>query len=139
MQARFSPDDRWIAYESDESGTPEIYLQTFPEPHEKIRISTGGGRLPGRLPQWGAGGRELFYSSRDGKLMSVALKWGANSAEAALPRELFAMPAGIAGLGAYEATPDGQRFLINDRLESTEPLNVIVNWTALLKQGFAAQ
>jgi Tol biopolymer transport system component len=135
MQARFSPDDRWIAYQSDESGTPEIYMQTFPEPHEKIRISTGGGRLP----QWGAGGRELFYSSRDGKLMSVALKLGANSAEAALPRELFAMPAGIAGSGSYEATPDGQRFLINDMLESTEPLNVIVNWTALLKQGSAAQ
>jgi len=62
---------RWVAYQSDETHRSEIYVQAFPEPRGKIRISTGGGEYP----QWGADGRELFYVSLDNKLMSVSLKW----------------------------------------------------------------
>ena len=87
--ARFSPEPnpRWVAYTSDESGRYEIYVQSFPEPKRKWQISMGGGMLP----QWGAGGQELFYVAPNGKLMSVKLKVGADSVEPSAPRELFSV------------------------------------------------
>jgi Tol biopolymer transport system component len=71
---RFSPEHspRWVAYQSDESGRFEVYIDAFPQPRGKTRISTGGGTYP----QWGAGGRELFYVSPDFKLMVVDLNGG---------------------------------------------------------------
>jgi Tol biopolymer transport system component/predicted Ser/Thr protein kinase len=127
--ARFSPDDRWVAYQSDESGQFEIYVQSFPEPREKFHISTGGGTFPG----WGPGGRELYYISKDGKLMSVKLRLAAKTLEASAPHELFTMPAGFAGISPYEAARDGQRFLVGVNENASEPLNVVVNWPSLLK------
>jgi len=59
-----------VAYQSDESGQYEVYVRSFPEPHQKLRISAAGGGDP----QWGFGDRKLFYRSRDGKLMVVTLK-----------------------------------------------------------------
>jgi hypothetical protein len=131
--ARFSPDTRWVAYQSNESGQLEIYVRSFPEPNEKVRISKGGGTYP----QWGPGGRELFYVSRDGKLMLVTLQPAGKSLEASLPHELFALPARPSAGNAYEAAPDGQSFLVSDIASSSEPLMVIVNWPALLKKGAA--
>jgi serine/threonine protein kinase/Tol biopolymer transport system component len=131
---RFSPDTHWVAYLSDESGQAEVYVRSFPEPREKHRISTGGGAFP----QWAAGGRELFYVSRDVKLMAVTLNPAGASLEVSLPRELFGLRATVAGPNPYEATPDGQRFLISDVAVSPEPLTVIVNWSALLKKGSSA-
>jgi Tol biopolymer transport system component len=133
--ARISPDDRWVAYQSDESGQFEIYVQAFPEPREKFHISTGGGTLP----QWGPGGRELFYVSKDNKLMSVKLKLAADTLEAFAPQELFPMPPGFAGLSPYEAAPDGQRFLVGINENASEPLNVVVNWPSLLKKEARTQ
>jgi Tol biopolymer transport system component len=129
-QAHFSPDTRWVAYQSTESGQSEIYVRSFPEAREKLRISTSGGDLL----QWGEGGRELFYRSRDNKLMAVTLKPSGTSLEVSLPRELFALPGELQGPNSYEAARDGQRFLINDLSASPEPLTVIVNWPALLKK-----
>jgi hypothetical protein len=128
-QARFSSDDRWVAYQSDESGQFEIYVQAFPEPHEKFPISTGGGTFP----EWGPSGSELYYVSKDGKLMSVKLKLAANKLEADPPHELFPMPAGFAGISPYEAARDGQRFLVGVTENGADPLNVVVNWPSLLK------
>jgi Tol biopolymer transport system component/predicted Ser/Thr protein kinase len=128
---RFSPDTRWVAYQSDDSGAPEVYVQSFPKPHGKIRISTAGGRSP----EWGPNGRELFYVSPDEKLMSVAMKLGAESAEASLPRELFPLPKISIGLYPYEVAADGQRFLVQVSMDRIDPLNVILNWPALLKKG----
>jgi Tol biopolymer transport system component len=134
LNARFSPDTRWVAYQSDESGQFELYVRSFPEPHEKYRISTGGGAYP----QWGLGGRELYYQSRDGKLMLVTMTPTGASLNASLPRALFALPVDIVrGPNPYEAAPDGQRFLVSDVAPSPEPLTVIVNWPALLKKGAA--
>jgi Tol biopolymer transport system component len=128
-EARFSPDSRWVAYESDESGQYEIYVQAFPEPHQKVRISSAGGTFP----KWGSTSRELFYLSKDAKLMSVSLKPETGSIVADAPRELFPLPAGFLGNTPYESDPDGQRFLISETLERPEPLSVIVNWPTLLK------
>jgi len=135
VAGRFSPDTRWVAYQSDDSGRAEVYVQSFPEPREKIRISTAGGRYP----EWGPAGRELFYVSSDEKLMAVTLKVGTGSLEPSLPRELFQLPSGVTGLGPFELSPDGQRFLIPVVAGKVEPLSVIVNWPVLLKKGPAAR
>jgi dipeptidyl aminopeptidase/acylaminoacyl peptidase len=132
--ARFSPDTHWVAYQSDESGEWQAYIRSFPEPHEKLQVSTGGGSNP----QWGSSSRELFYQSRSGKLMAVTLTPAGASLSASLPRELFPLPAGIVGPNPYEAAADGQRFLVDYPASKPEPLNVIVNWPALLKKGAPA-
>jgi Tol biopolymer transport system component/predicted Ser/Thr protein kinase len=135
---RFSPEmpPRWVAYHSDESGRAEVYIQAFPEPRSKVQVSTGGGQYP----QWGAGGRELFYVSLDNKLMAASLKFGADSVEPSSPRELFALPVIESGLSPYDTTPDGQRFLVRATPEYVgQPLTVIVNWPALMKNDAAGQ
>ncbi len=92
--------------------------------------------MAAHYPQWGAGGRELFYVSPDFKLMVVNLKWTADSVEPSAPRELFPLPAVDTGYSPYDATRDGQRFLVRatPRAAAAQPLTVIVNWPALLKK-----
>jgi hypothetical protein len=135
--ARFSsePSPRWVAYQSDESGQSEIYIDSFPEPRSKKRISTAGGRFP----VWGSSGRELFYMSPDYNLMAVAMKLGADEIEASAPRELFRLPVSYIFATPYEASRDGQRFLVLTNPEgASESMTLIVNWPALLKKGAAA-
>jgi Tol biopolymer transport system component len=125
---RFSPEmnPRWVAYQSDESGRYEIYLQSFPEPHGPHRISTNGGSAP----QWGRRGRELFYQAPGGKVMVVSLRLDPDSVEASAPRELFRIPPE----SFFEVAPDGESFLVNMPDPAPRPLTVIVNWPTLLKQ-----
>jgi eukaryotic-like serine/threonine-protein kinase len=133
---RFSPDSRWVAYASDESGRYEVYIDSFPSPRSKTRVSTGGGSFPA----WGPDGRHLFYVSPDNKMMSATLKPGEDSLEASTPRELFPMPGVDNGQFPYEVTQDGKRFLVlATPRKSVQPLTVIVNWPALLKKGAAPQ
>ncbi len=132
QQAQFSPDGKWIAYTSDESGAPEVYVQTFPASGGKWRVSTGGGNQP----QWRRDGKELFYIAADRKLMAVDVKLGATF-EAGVPKTLFSTR--VLTLtefrNHYAVTADGQRFLINSMIEeiSATPISVVVNWTADLK------
>ncbi len=129
---RFSPEPnpRWVAYQSDESGQFEIYIDAFPEPSNKVRISTGGGQYP----EWSPDGRELFYVSPDLKLMAVSLKRRGDSVEASTPRELFALPTFDNGYYPYEVGRDGQRFLVRAVPEgqASQPLTLLSNWPALL-------
>ena len=130
---RFSPDGHWIAFQSNESGRNEVYVDSFPEPRGRVRISTSGGTFP----QWGASGRELFYVSADSKLMSVSLGLSAHSVKPSAPRVLFALGPYDAGLNPYIAARDGQLFLVNEWIENKPPLTVIVNWPALVKKAAA--
>jgi len=133
---QFSPDTRWVAFQSDESGRYEVYIDTFPEPRGKVRISTGGGVMP----EWGAGGRELFYISPDSMLMSVSLKLGTGSLEPSAPRALFPLLVIDTDVSPYDAARDGQRFLVLETAEhATQPLTVIVNWPALLDKAAKSQ
>ncbi len=136
--ARFSPEPhpRWVAYQSNESGKYEVYIDSFPERREAVRVSSAGGMYP----QWGpvSGLRsELFYVSGDSKLMAAELRLTEGSVEASPPRELFALaPAEtIAGYSPYDTAPDGQHFLVRTPVNAVRPLTVIVNWPALLKKG----
>jgi eukaryotic-like serine/threonine-protein kinase len=129
-QARISPDGRWIAYTSNESGVLEVYVERYPELGQKRAVSVGGGGQP----QWRADQSELFYMSADRALMAVDVAAG-NDIMFGSPRELFQPPlAGDPGDARdhYAATADGSRFLIDGPNEdAADPaITVIVNWTA---------
>jgi DNA-binding winged helix-turn-helix (wHTH) protein/Tol biopolymer transport system component len=130
MHGQASPDGQWLAYASDESGTWQVYVQTFPEPGAKRTISVGGGAEP----QWRRDGRELYYLAPDGTLMTVAVSPSGDVFQAGRPVPLFQtrIPADIIAFrNHYAPSRDGQRFLV-DAADDNEPINVVVNWTALL-------
>ncbi len=133
MEARFSPDARWIAYSSNESGRREVYLQPFPGPGGKLQVSTHGGRDP----QWRRDGRELFFLGSEGKMMSVVVNPGA-VLQLSTPKPLFdATRASENPAGKnYAASADGQRFLMRRQIQAPilPATTVILNWTAGLKQ-----
>lgn len=127
---RFSPDDRWIAYMSDETGRPEVYVQSFPASGGKSQISTNGGSWP----RWRKDGKELFYLAPDRTLMAVPLK---NGAADGVPTTLFGTQVGsFTAANRYDVTPDGQRFLVNVPVGApvTTPLTVVLNWTTAIKK-----
>jgi hypothetical protein len=136
---RFSPEPspRWVAYQSDESGRYEVYMQAFPEPRGKFRISPRGGSFP----MWGPDGRELYYETLDNKLAVVSLTFGADSVEPSAPRELFALPPAESGGGypPYDIAPDGKRFVVRVEVQSNAGLTLVTNWPALIKKGSAAR
>jgi hypothetical protein len=128
VNGQFSPNGRWIAYESDESARSQIYVQGFLESGGKFQISTNGGSRP----RWRRDGQELFYLSPDRKMMAVEVKATATTVEAGRPRELFQTRAASAPFVApiYDVTADGQRFLINTAFDDPggPPLTVVMNW-----------
>jgi eukaryotic-like serine/threonine-protein kinase len=138
-QGRFSPDGRWVAYISNETGQFEVYVQSFPSTGAKVAISTGGGSQP----KWGADGRELYYYTPERKLMAVDVSGEGSTFKVGLARPLFEIRVGGAGVdrgfpgsGYYAAARDGKRFLIAGTAETAERQQIIVtlNWTADLKE-----
>jgi serine/threonine protein kinase/Tol biopolymer transport system component len=132
---QFSPDGRWIAYQSNESGRSEVYATPFPPgAGGKRQISNAGGARP----EWRRDGKEIFYEGPGRRLMAaeVAVKGGA--LEVGQVRPLFVNTGGSArnAFPEYGVTADGQRFLIPMPIEekSSEPLTLIQNWTAGLKK-----
>ncbi len=136
---QFSPDGRWVAYASNDTGRYEVYVQSFsPAPGGgggagKWQISSGGGDQP----RWRRDGKELFYLSPDGTLMAVEVKAGAGF-ERGTPKALFRTRLSIQGLSGFEysASGDGQRFLVNQLAgeEASTSLTVVLNWAADLKR-----
>ena len=127
----FSPDSKWIAYDSDESGRREIYVQPFPPSGAKWQISKSGGTVP----KWRRDGRELFYLGADGKLMAVAINAGATF-QASIPAPLFDHRV-LNPLARFAVTRDGKRFLIPASLAAAataSPVTVVINWMAGLKR-----
>jgi serine/threonine protein kinase len=134
--ARLSPDGRWMAYVSDESGKYEVYVRAFPSGEGKRQISTQGGLEPA----WSGNGRELFYLAPDRSLMSVVVRLG-STFETGPPSHLFETRMSAAfnptyTRNQYAVSADGQRFLINQASPSAplSPITVVVNWEAALKQ-----
>lgn len=126
-----SPDGRWIAYSGNESGQWEIYLAAFPSFSQRRQASNAGGMAP----VWRADGKELFYVTPGGKLMSVSFKGGAQP-DTSTPVELFQSRLRTDHrYNQYTVTSDGQRFLTYESVEESDhPYYVVLNWTSLLKR-----
>ena len=127
---QFSPDGRWIAYMSTESGRPEVYVRSFPNDTVKRQVSNQGGAQP----RWSRDGRELFYIDPNLNLVSVRVR-SSSMIEFETPVTLFRtqIPA-LVFPNRYDVSADGQRFMINSSTEANDesPLNVVINWTRSL-------
>ena len=132
--ARFSPRGRWVAYQSDETGVPEVYVRPFPGPGAPVRVSPNGGGIP----TWRADGRELFYLNPAGDLMSVAVVTsGRFSAEAPhlLMRGVTRQPYS-SFVTSYDPAPDGQRFFVyTENRAAAPPLTLLAPWPLALRQA----
>jgi len=131
----FSPDGRWLAYAADDTGTPEIYVQSFADGalgSDRKRISSTGGRMP----VWNRKGTELYFLAPDGNLMASSVKPESSGLEFSPPIVLFKTR--MLGRGGavheFDVSPDGQRFLIGTLIGDTKvpPPTVILNWPALV-------
>jgi eukaryotic-like serine/threonine-protein kinase len=132
----FSPDGKWVAYSSNETGKWEIYVAPFPGPGGNWKVSTAGGSEP----RWRRDGKELYYAAPDGSIMAADVKLGATF-EADIAKPLFRVQRrehiSSGDLFSYDVTPDGQRFLVNTDVgeQTSPPLTVVLGWTADLRKA----
>jgi eukaryotic-like serine/threonine-protein kinase len=136
-QPRLSPNGRWIAYISNDTGQFQVYVDSFPAISAKVAISIGGGSQP----QWRADGRELYYYAPDRKLMAVEVNGDGPTFKVGGARPLFeirvaSIDQSFPGNGYYTVTKDGKRFLVASLPEAPEgqQINVVVNWAADFKK-----
>ncbi|MBI5170623.1 MAG: protein kinase [Candidatus Eisenbacteria bacterium] len=124
---QFSPDGRYVAYQSDETGREEVYVVTFPEPGGRWQISQAGG---GEV-RWNRNGRELLYFDRDHRLQSVEVQLGPGGFQVGQTRPLFQFH-GVGSPLRYDIHPDGQRFLVSapPANEPSPSITIVSNWTA---------
>jgi Tol biopolymer transport system component len=125
-EARFSPDGRYVAIVSAESGRPEAYVIPYPGPGEKTRVSTEGAEIV----RWSRDGRELLFLATDGRFMSAPVKTSP-SLQLGEPKALFNL-GGRSNWRSFDVSADGKRFLavVPEVVADREPLRVVVNWPA---------
>jgi len=131
VRAKFSPDGRWVSYETNESGSrAEVYVAPFPKADAKYLVSTAGGGAA----RWRRDGKEIFYLDPSSVLMAVDVNGDGPTLKIGTPKPLFMISSG-ANSFAYDVSPDGQRVLVvAGRAEALQPLTVVTNWTAGLKK-----
>jgi eukaryotic-like serine/threonine-protein kinase len=129
--AQSSPDGRWMAYASNETGSMQVYVSPFLSGNGKWQVSSAGGQEP----KWRQDGKELFYVAPEGKMMAVAVKIGA-SFEASSPVALFQthrrQPVSSQDVFSYDVSGDGQKFLVITKVDEANaaPLSVLLNWAS---------
>jgi eukaryotic-like serine/threonine-protein kinase len=132
MNGQFSPDGKWITYQSNVSGQVEVYAQAFPVAAERVQISTRGGAQP----RWRSDSKEIYYIALDEQLMAVPthVAPGGKTLEPDSPQSLFRTRVGGTlqngpERAQYVVSPDGQRFLMNTITnEATPPITLLLNW-----------
>jgi Tol biopolymer transport system component len=131
---QFSPDGHWTAYESFETGSFEVYVDSFPTAGNRIRVSIGGGRWP----RWRRDGKELFYLAPDSHIMAATIDTKGPELRTSAAQPLFQAPEtpGTVERAQFIPNVDGTKFLVNARVDTHEPvgISVIVNWRAALKK-----
>jgi Tol biopolymer transport system component len=134
--ARFSPDSRWVAYASTESGSPEVYVAPVEQPGNKTRVSVGGGSTP----RWRGDGGELFYAAADNRSVMAVPITLASRVVADVPKRLFTIGRTPAARDrgrnvVYDVTPDGTRFLVSipEGEPSSSRVTIVMNWTSALR------
>jgi eukaryotic-like serine/threonine-protein kinase len=132
MEAVFSPDGKWIAYQSEESGRYEVWAQAYPE-GPKIQISTDGGSGP----MWRGDGRELFYQTQTEMIAVPVLDQ--NPLRVGRPTPLFAHAKGLEPARGYDVSQDGQRFLLIDKAAGIRSrLHLVLNWSDEVRRAVAS-
>jgi Tol biopolymer transport system component len=131
-EPQLSPDGRWLAYMSDESGRYEVYVEPFRREGDRVRVSVDGGGQP----KWRGDGRELFYVTPSRRLMAVGVQAAGERLDVGRPTELFELR-GFTGLELddYAPTADGQRFLVKLPVQEQgkAKLQVVTNWPSLVE------
>ena len=138
FQGCLSPDGHWIAYVSNETGTDEVMVESFPKPGQRKRISPDGGAFP----QWSQDGRELYYlgpsSGQRRKLMAVRVE-SASTFAASRPQFMFEPPplSDNPRRGHFAVFGNGDRFLMNVIVQETKPraITLILNWPSLISSS----
>jgi len=133
--AQFSPDGKWVAYQSNESGRDEVYIQAFPSTGAKWQVSNNQGTQP----RWRGDSRELFFMSETTQRMWVAgIRASAGRVEIETPQPLFPVLGFPGPSYVYDVTPDGQRFVVvsppGAGAQGTSAINIISDWQAELKK-----
>jgi WD40 repeat protein len=127
---RVSPDSRWVAYVSDESGLQEIYITSFPEGKGKWKVSSNGGAYPA----WRADGKELFYQNITNDFFACPITVKKSEIEVGTPQHLFNTTSPGIGI-SFDVSADGKRLLVNHAEEEAQaPLQLLTNWPAELKK-----
>ena len=137
FEPAFSPDGRWLAYTSSESGRAEIYVVPIDDQRRKWQVSTDGGRFA----VWSPAGGEIFFTDLEDRLMTVPVR-GATDLEFGNPQVLFRLPAQPTPFGGFDASffqvsPDGRRFLVHRSLEkgrASDSLVLVQNWTEVVRR-----
>jgi len=135
QNGQFSPDGKWVAYNSNETGKWEIYVTSFPDAEGKWQISAGGGEQP----RWRGDGKELFYLSSDGRVMAAPVSTSIHFSFGT-PVALFQanpkQPVSYLDIFSYDVARDGQKFLINTEVRPADagPVSVLLNWPAKLQK-----
>ena len=129
-----SPDGRWIAYTSNESGRVEVYVTPLPGPGGKWRVSTAGGNGPA----WRRDGKEIYYLAPDGKLTAATVNGRGSTFEIVAAHSLFetSLRSSAGNFKVYDASADGERFLVNTIVDDPNAafMTFVVNWPAGLKK-----
>jgi Tol biopolymer transport system component len=132
---RFSPDGRWIAYQSTESNRSEVYVQPYPPTGGRWQVSTAGGNTP----IWRGDGRELFFAGADDTIYAVSVEVRGGSLELGAPVRLFQRPMihGTPQTYRWATDRDGQRFLVNAPVDDLVPqtAQIVLNWASTLRTG----
>jgi serine/threonine protein kinase len=121
----FSPDSHWIAYQTSESGQPEIVVRAFPESKGIVRVSTSGGTAP----RWRADGKEIYFVAPDGKMMAVRVTGSGQTITLGAPEPLF--PTHIVSqvfTYQYAVASDGRFLVLNRQLADATPITLLLNW-----------
>ena len=127
---QISPNGRYLAYISDETGRFDVYVTPFPGPGGRWQVSQNGGREP----RWGRDGRELFFFAPDNRLMAAEVRTDGGSFEVGAIHPLF--QSRTMGFSfRYDVSRDGKRFLVNSGLsQELSPITLVTNWTAELEK-----